>query len=121
MQVDLVEQWLTGGPTKEQFWASFNAVYGTDISDDRDYTNLSSYEGYSNTLYFPHKEKWNNTIAYWLASVNPKVDNQLMLVFSGGLVYDNVANYTSSGIRPLVCLPSNAKADWNGTAWELSN
>lgn len=118
LQVDLVVQQLAGGPTLEQFWASYNAVYGTGYTSEKE--DLSSHIGYSNTLYFPHTSIWDSTNAYWLTTATT-AGIHLMYVNYNGLIFHCSYNVKHRSVRPLVCLPSNAKADWNGTAWELSN
>ena len=114
-----MEQRLTGGPTLEQFWKSYNAVYGTSYSKDNE--DLKSQVGYDNILYFPHKLSWNTIYGYWLASPYSDHSDGVDGVYYHGRVDSDNYNHKTNAVRPLVCLPSNAKADWNGTAWELSN
>ena len=107
----------TGGPTLEQFWASYNGKYGTQYSAE--YQDLTNHEGYSNSLYFPHQDEWNNTRGYWLAS-NYSANGNLaeLLSYDGRLAYGYYYD-AHFCIRPLIKLPANTVMSWKGDAWDL--
>ncbi len=110
----------TGGPTLQQFWASYNGKYGTSYSEE--YETLSSHIGYSSTLYFPHTSIWNGTEVYWLASPNSSYASNIECVTYYGSVYHGSYNGNNNfGIRPLVCLPAGVKAQKSGSTWVFSN
>ncbi len=108
-----------GGPTLEQFWASYNGKYGTNYSAESQ--ELSSHTGYSNILYFPHTSSWNSIDVYWLASSYSSNANNVEGVAYDGSVRNRWYGHTIVGVRPLVKLPASAKMSWNGAAWDLSN
>ena len=105
-----------GGPNHKEFWASYNAKYGTDYGSL--YHNIATQAGYNDLLYFPHKEKWNGVAAYWLSSAESTTAVQW--VYSSGYVGGGPNQQDYTGVRPLVKLPASAKATWNGTAWDLA-
>ena len=100
-------------PTYLQFWASYNEKYGTNYLEE--HQNLSSYTGYSEMLYFPYKENWNNCSGYWLASPDSGNDAGVGCVDVKGNVssgnYVDMSSYygTGLGVRPLVELPDGIK------------
>ena len=109
----------TGSPTLQQFWASYNGVYGINYSEE--HIDLSDQTGYNDILYFPHKESWNNINGYWFSSPNTTYQDMVEDMSYRGHVNYAVAGYSQNAVRPLVRLPANAKMNWNGTAWDLSN
>ncbi len=110
---------VTGGPTLEEFWSSFNGKYGTNYSVEAQM--LVGHEGYDNILYFPHKEKWNNIAGYWLASSYSGHVGDIENVEITGRMGNCYYTLENRGVRPLVKLPASAKMTWNGIAWDLSN
>ncbi len=107
----------TGGPTLEQFWASYNGKYGTEYSAE--YQDLTSHEGYSNSLYFPHTSSLNNCHGYWLPTPNSSNANGLQAIYWFGFVGNNGAGDANYATRPLVKLPTNTVMSWKGDAWDL--
>ncbi len=125
-----------GGPTIEMWVASYNAKGYTPL-----YTNtntkgyyvgnketptttlydLSSDRGYNDTLYFPHQDKIDDCLGYWLASPSAFSTNHLMDVNFNGSVKSN--NYFGSlGVRPVVSLISGVTAtQGENDVWILSN
>ncbi len=107
----------TGGPTKPQFVQSYNAKYGTshssDLGNDSSFTVSEQVAPYIiiNT---------SNASAYWLSSTFSADTGGVWRVSNNGNVYNINFSNTSYGIRPLVKLPANAKMNWNGTVWDLS-
>lgn len=110
-----------GEITREQFLTSYNEKYGTSYSGEK--INLVDHVGYDDELYFPHKESWNSTNAYWLNSPNSANSSYLGIVRcdEGSIDAWNLRVVKDTGLRPLVCLPVDAKMAWNGTTWDLSN
>ena len=107
----------TGGPTLEQFWESYNGKYGTEYSAE--YQDLTSHEGYSNSLYFPHTSSLNNCHGYWLPTPNSSNANGLQAIYWFGFVGNNGAGDANYATRPLVKLPTNTVMSWKGDAWDL--
>ena len=106
-----------GGPTLQQFVESYNSKYGTLHSAD-----LSSESYFVNNTEMPYIiTNTTNAGAYWLSSEYTVNSNAVRAINFAGCVGYAGANQVFNGIRPLVCLPANAKMNWNGTAWELSN
>ncbi len=109
---------LTGGPSKEQFVASYNAKYGTSHSD-----GLGSGTSFKVTnKVFPYIiTSTTSASAYWLASAYFSSSISMWRSDCDGSV--SYGNYyaTNYGVRPLVRLKSSVKASWNGAAWDLSN
>ena len=110
---------VTGGATLEQFWASYNAKYGTNYSAE--WQELFEHAGYNDKLYFPYQNSDNGSSAYWLTSPHLTLSDQLGHVYCTGGVHYGVYNPHDFAIRPLVKLSNNAKMTWNGNAWDLSN
>ena len=96
-----------GGPTLEMWIASWNAVYPSDLlycNNTNDYgycvgtankpTNfridsnvMKAKSGYSNTLYYPHRDKLYGCYGYLLASQSSGNDSDVVDVWYDGWVY----------------------------------
>ena len=122
--------WAMGSPTLDLFVNSWNTKYPADtiytattssaMSDGLNgyfvgtaenpttyFLNYSSKEGYNNTLYYPHQERVDSCLGYWLASPSAyDVYNVLSVHYVG---YVNICdyNYIALAFRPVVSLPSN--------------
>lgn len=107
----------SGGPTLSQFWASYNAVYGTN--HDSSYNMLEGEEGRTNTLYFPNMDAIMD--GYWLSTGNPVDADEVEIAMDWGWITSERYSNNFIGVRPLVRLPASAKAKWNGSSWDLSN
>ena len=117
-----------GSPTLELWQASWNAKYpsnkiyikkgaaqsdglkgyyvGTSENPSTYYADMSSTEGYNNTLYYPYKSTNGGANGCWLASPSAYDADHVMFVYYKGNV--NCDNYIrSDGFRPVVCLPSS--------------
>ena len=77
--------------------------------------------GYTDPLYYPHKSAVDNCYGYWLASPSASSTNNVMFVNCGGGVDIGSFYYADSGVRPVVCLPSDITATWNETdgVWNI--
>ena len=132
--------WVIGGPTLEMYTASWNAKGYTalycDNANDAGYyvgtsatptsysVNMSSTEGYNDTLYYPHKSVESNCYGYWLASPSAGSNGCVMNVDYNGNVSYNYYNSTLYGVRPVVSLKSDVKLTGTTTdgktTWTLS-
>ena len=112
-----------GGSTLEMWVASWNAhnnttnypklytntrsgygfYIGRSSSPTGYYVDLSSYQGYSNQLYFPHKSNVGNCYGYWLAAPSAGGNYSLMFVGYYGGVYSY--DYTNDDLR---CAPRSS-------------
>lgn len=131
-----------GAPTLEMWIESWNAKYPADalsciasadgyrINGSEYNKDLSSFEGYNDTLYFPHqsKEKPDGTIeypdvdvdenqyafGYWLASPSAMGNFHLMRVDCDGYIYSGSYRDDEFGLRPVVMVPATLlKKDGN--------
>ncbi len=107
----------TGGPTLEQFWASYNGKYGTSYSGEPQV--LNDHAGYDDSLYFTHKEIWNDMNGYMLASPSSRYSRSIIIAFYQGRVTTDAYYSTTYGVRPLIKLPANTVMSWKGDAWDL--
>jgi hypothetical protein len=95
---------LTSGSTTYDGW-----YIGASENPSSTYISLSGKEGYNNTLYYPHKEKFDSEkcYGYWLASPSASGYRNVMIVIYNGSVGSNYYNSTYYAGRPVVSLPSN--------------
>ena len=122
-----------GGPTLEMLVASWNAKYptqklqfgvnstgyqiGKESGSLSIYVSVADYEGFDNSLYYPHNKSgntshWNSCHGYWLASPASYLYSSAMFAYrDGGIRYHdyNLAPNADVliGVRPVVCLKSN--------------
>ena len=133
-----------GGPTIEMWVASYNAkgytplycnntnVYGYYVGNT-DTPRSTSYDlkgdantGYGDTLYFSHQERVDSCDAYWLASPNASIMDDILNVSCYGSIERDIYNGGYSnydiGVRPVVCLNSEVTAiqDESTKVWKLS-
>ena len=88
---------------------------GIDISSYAGYTNTD----YKSTLYFPHKDGYDDCDGYWVASPSAYETFSVLGVSYYGDVYYNYYDSYYLGVRPLVCLKSNIQATKVGDIWQL--
>ena len=113
-----------GAPTLDMWAASWNKEYpttlvtpvksGTGYQFASAYSrNLSSSVGYKTdapNVYFPANSKDSDgTLKYWLATPSSFEDYYLMTIRYDGYIYSYTRASTTSGVRPLVYLPSSVK------------
>lgn len=132
-----------GGPTLEMYVASWNAknytqlycnnlsaagyyIGTTDMPTDVSVSVSTIGTGYADTLYYPHKEKYEGCQGYWLSSpaaTNAIVKCTMIVHCDGSLVGSTTASAAGwiPGVRPLVSLPSDVVGiqDENGV-WHIS-
>ncbi len=117
-----MERQLTGGPSLEQFLRGYNQLKGTEYSIEKG--NLSELHTWgSATVYNPHPAiKLHDCWGYWLATAVNEDGVSVWLGDCAGCAVTKLNIHNGGiGIRPLVKLPTNAKMNWNGTAWDLSD
>ncbi len=107
----------TGGASKEQFCASYNTKYGTSHSNG---LSTSSDITVTNTVAPYVITSITIAPAYWLTSACSDNAAYMWHVGYQGHVSFHFYDYADYGVRPLVKLPTNAKMNWNSTAWDLS-
>lgn len=122
-----------GAPTLEMFAESWNNKYKNDtISysyNENGYLiekniGLNS-SGYEDLLYFPHpiyiSSEWPNKyqcFSYRLAGIgDDSYHSELINVSGEGYIYTDWFDATNVGMRPVVCLPSNAVATIKDGVW----
>ena len=71
------------------------------------YASISETTGYQDTLYYPHKSKWNECYGYWLASPSAVSDSSIMNINCSGYIYYAESATADYAARPVVCLPSS--------------
>lgn len=84
--------------------------YLSDISMNPTNKHIAEHpcaEGYANTLYFPHHDKYENCVGYWLGSPAAFDEKSVLHVQYEGAV--GSIGYSSSlrAFRPVICLPSS--------------
>ena len=105
---------------------------GTSSYPSETILKISSFEGYNNSLYFPHKEPiefieehyWApdgeySARGYYLACPSALDEYCLVMINSIGQIEYNM-HYYSAALRPVVCLNENVKATLNGDVLKLS-
>ena len=131
-----------GGPTLEMYMSSWNEkgytklycnnstnegyYIGTSDSPTDSYISIKSdVNGYGDTLYYPHKSKYDNScFGYWLVapSVNDQEESarEQYAIDCTGEVLSVLYHTDWYAVRPLVCLPSGTQGtqDENGT-WQI--
>ena len=109
---------VTGGPTAELLMNSYNAKKGTSL----DYTTRPTLDN-ADSLYVPRTgtvtEDGKTTLGYWLASPNAGNAYIVWLVDCNGNVFSNSYINGDSGVRPIVCLPSEIPASKAGDVWKV--
>ena len=85
------------------------------------YAYQSGTTGYTDPLYYPHTSAVDNCYGYWLASPSAKGNDKVMCVWYSLYVYGDSFYNSGTGIRPVVCLPSDITATWNETdgVWNI--
>ena len=143
----LDEFFAVGGPTLEMWVKSWNKMHGATSGDastlqlyyasnatgyfvgrlEKPDTS-SSYDvyqegttGYTDTLYFPHTSEVDECYGYWLASPSASSTSAELRVYFNGGVDRPSFYYYYTGVRPVVCLPSDITATWNETdeVWNI--
>ena len=124
------------GPTLDMYIESWNAKYpsdklylladstgyyvGTNSNPTSTFVQMSGTNGYSDTLYYPHPEKWNLCNGYWLSSPSANTTNAINIVhYDGKVIYGNYNDAKNTGIRPIVCLKSTIDGTLTGNNWIL--
>ena len=96
-----------GSPTVEMWMSSWNALYpasqlycnngyavgyyvGTTTIPTTYYINLKTYDGYSNSLYYPHQSRIDNCNGYWLASPSSDYCAIVLGVYQDGEMGSNL-------------------------------
>lgn len=129
-----------GSPTLEMWIASWNEKYPSDqlycnntntIGYYVGTTNfptsysvsakiMSQKEGYSDTLYYPHKSSYNSSTGGWFASPAAYGNNQLMAMDCYGNLGCGTYSYKNFSVRPVVRLKSEIQATKNASGvWEI--
>lgn len=120
-----VESWNAKGYTKLYCNNSNTNGYYVEKTDQPKvaYVNLSSTNGYQDTLYYPHinASAYNTCSGYWLASPSAGDATHILSVSTLGYVGNKRCTAQSFGVRPIVCLPSGLTGyqATNGV-WEIS-
>lgn len=110
----------TGGPTIEQFWASYNEKYGTDFSGKKNFQPADS--GYNDKLYCRYDIGMGTCAGYRLTSANPSERNDTYVVTYNHCLSSYTYYWQQDGVRPLVCLPKNIKVTKGDDGkWIFSN
>lgn len=116
-----------GNHTKIQISANETTGYYIGASNDDSFNPTttsvatSTDRGYSDTLYYPHKNNFNNCNGYWIASPSAHGMDDVMYVNYNGDVMSGAYDYGFVGVRPVVFLPANIKATWDDTdnIWKI--
>lgn len=127
-----------GSPTLEMFCDSWNQkgyirLYCNNYDergyyigiDDKPTTknyDVSSNIGYNDKLYYPHQELTeDNCWGYLLASTCATDSGNLMRISKSGSIHYRNYGVAREGLRPVVCLNANVKAEKNQETgiWEL--
>lgn len=91
-------------------------IYGYLINNAT-YLDLSGTEGYSDELFFPHKETYGSCSGYWLAGPlhDSTGSDRVMGIHNNGQIYNAEYSYQWFSVRPVVCLPTNYELELNST------
>ena len=120
-----MESWNTLYPNDKLYCNAADAegyFVGTELeptSISIDSTIMKEYDGYDNTLFYPHQSAYNSCWAYWLASPSAYNAGDVLHVYCNGSVSRNYYNNSVHGVRVLVCLKSDISGTLNGEVWEL--
>ena len=115
-----------GASALELYYASNSTGYFVGTSENPNTnSSLSAYQsgttGYTDTLYYPQTPEIDNCYAYWLASPSASdASGEVIVYYDGHVGYNNFI-FNISGVRPVVCLPSDITATWNETdgVWNI--
>ena len=128
-------EYVIGGPTIEMFNASYRAIHiekyiEEDVTNGNGYkvkwNTDSSYSYYISGLSTSELESLyvisdtTKAYAYWLASPSAYDGSYLLDVSYYGRVSRNGYDYSSVGLRAIVCLKSDVQLVPNGNAYDLS-
>lgn len=119
------ESWEQKGYKKIKY--SYNNEEGYSIGDNGEWLSLADGNGYQDSLYFPYQlnsnqedQKWAETfhcVAYWLTAVSSKDNHGLLCIDGYGGIFPDWYSAFYIGLRPVVCLPSNAVAVMENGVW----
>ena len=110
--------------TKTASNAHSDGFYGLYIGlteNPRDYdVNISSNDGYNDSLYFPHKNNSVSNEGYWLASPCAESVGELYSVKYNGIIlgYDDYLD-TGNGLSPIIYLPNNLVIIKENNIWTV--
>lgn len=133
------------GPTLEIYMASWNAkgytklnydnskevgyYIGTSNSPTGTHVSIKSdTKGYNDTLYYPHKSKYDNScFGYWLVSPSAEVSTSTNIIGEyqygvdcTGEITDCTLTADYYAVRPLVCLPAGTQGNQdNKGIWQI--
>ena len=114
-------RWVIGGPTMELIVASYNLV---NPSNTITIDNLAG-DGYDQTisangsLINDANRPWNHGKDYWLACPARNNNEYLRYVLVSNGTAGNSTYARGLSFRPIVCLKSDNKYVWNGTAFDI--
>lgn len=100
-------------------------MIGTSSTDNNSLIDLSTEQGYNNTLYFPHKEAVNDCNRYWLASSGPgdaDFGGIIWYLFYNGYPSTGSITFTNQGggVCPVVILSSDIPVEeGQDGVWEV--
>ena len=71
--------------------------------------NLADKNGYMNLLYFPNRNKLDDSSGYWIASPSSYTSKDIMLISYDGKIYrhDYCSSYSYYALRPVLSLPTS--------------
>ena len=98
----------TGTPTLEMLINSYNEKHKTNMDILTNNSASTRILDNNDSLYIPYKSGISNCFGYWLASPNSDSDDNLWYADSTGSITTISHVSQSIGIRPVVCLPTNA-------------
>ena len=104
------ESWNAKGYTTMYLSKNTNGYYaGTNKTSTSDNYDFSSSAGFSDTLYYSHKESLSNYYGFWLNCYCGAGVSSVMRVRYDGTVYGSSYNNDHYGIRPCVYIPSEVE------------
>ncbi len=104
-----------GGPNLVQFTRSYNEKFGTALTKPANPDVAWTLENCVSPYVITNEGREQRWLLCEAIPYHPFIP--VWYIRSDG--YLGIS--TVGGIRPMVQLPSSAKAKWNGTAWDLGN